>query len=250
MVADERASALAGGSADLRPFTTGYSRVEEHWDVVLQPDGSARASITIRREQHLVAERNWRFVARRGDPQARARRARIGLATACTAMIAAGATLWTVWTRPVAPPPVILALPAPVVSPPVQQPPAANAPALAAASKPTTARSPVPLIFPLERPASLSHTPEKAAAPLAEVPLDARPAVRAAIARAFASGEAEAWRDETLTGFVVVGPAETAATGICRNTVILARGGTDGDRTISRLRCEAADGSIAATSTP
>lgn len=237
-----------GPRDDLGPFT-GYSRVEERWDISVQPDGSARASVIVRREQHLTAERNWRFVARREAPLAQARRMRLGLAGACVAVVAAGAALWAAWTHPVPSPPVILPLPVP---PAQTQSPATMVPVTPVAPKPVATRSPVPLIFPLERPAVKAAAPD-AVSPLASVsdgPLDSRPAVRTAIARAFASQEAEAWSDDALTGFVVVGPAETTADGICRSTVILARGGPDGDRTISRRRCETADGSIVASGTP
>ena len=77
-------------------------------------------------------------------------------------------------------------------------------------------------------------------------PLDRRPVVQAAIARAFASGEPEAWAEGDLSGFVVVGPAEAAGGGSCRNTVLLVRGGQNGDQTVSRRRCQAANGAISA----
>ena len=253
----DRVPTIVGAAAVPRQpdmLACNYSRVEERWEVELRPDGSARASVVILREQQIGQDHRWRFIARRELPLAAARRSRLGLTAACVAMLAAATALWAAWTRPIPPSPVTLALPvaSPTPRPVIIAPPSPDS--LAKVSAPETApmRSPVPLIFPLERPKPTSPASQTAGPVLAvqNGPVDARPAVRDAIARAFASGEAEAWSDDGLTGFVVVGPAEAAASGVCRNTVILVRGGVDGDRTISRRRCQAAGGALVARDNP
>ncbi|SNS74953.1 hypothetical protein SAMN06295912_11477 [Sphingomonas laterariae] len=255
LLVDDSADALmVGARGEAAPVAYSYSRVEEHWDILVRPDGSAKASVVVRREQQVSSDHRWRFVARRELPLAAERRSRLGLAAACMAMVTASAALWMAWARPApqAAKVITVSVPAPpLVTPsmtggePTGTPPAANQ----AMAKPVPrAPTPVPLIFPLERKLPLraeSPGPQPSAV-AANIPVEARPAVRSAMSRAFASGEAEAWSDDALTGFVVVGPVEAGADGTCRNTVILARGGENGDRTISKRRCQAASGAISA----
>lgn len=228
------------GTDDRRaPADFSFSSVEERWDVELRADGSARASVVVRREQQIGDARQWRFVARRELPGAAAHRSRVGVIAAGVAVIAASAALWAAWTRPAAPTTNVVVVPMPATPPPS---PNGAAIAPVAAAPPVPVRAPVPLVFP--PPGQAADKTDDAPRAMSSQPLDARPAVRDAMARAFASGDAEAWSDGTLSGFVVVGPAEAADGPSCRNTVILARGGEDGDRTISRRRCQAKDGSI------
>lgn len=230
-----------------------YSRVEEQWDIRLRPDGSARASVVVRRERQVSSDRRWRFVARRELPQqADIRRSRLAIGLSCAAALMAGIAAVGAWwaaNRPVPRDTLVLSLPpAPPQAPPVAiLPPRGEAssarPIIAAPpprrdaqadAGPAAPRAPKPLLYPAA-PAPARTEASKPFAP--DIPLERRPAVRAAMARAFASGEAEAWREDGLSGFVVVGPAEMEGAAACRNTVILARGGEDGDRTVSRRRC-------------
>lgn len=217
-----------------------YSSVEERWAIELRPDGSATASVVVRREQQVGDPQRWRFIARRELPGAVETRSRLTLIASAAAVLAAAAALWGAWSRPAMPAPNVVVVRLPFAPSPPAPSQAGVLPAAAARSP--AIRTPVPLVFPLPRRAiDKTKQPPPVAA---DLPLDARPAVRGAMTRAFASGEAEAWSDGTLSGFVVVGPAEASAGGSCRDTAILARGGEDGDRTISRQRCQASDGSI------
>lgn len=248
---DSAATTELGPPALSSPVTYSYSRVEERWEIHLRPDGSARASVVVKREQQVSTDERWRFVARRGLPGEAVRRPRRRLAAAAAALvaiIAGGWLAWSAWPRhaaaeqlvtiPIAKAPVA-ASPPPLVAPP---PPAAPvSPPAARVARAEVPKVPVVLpqqVIPAETPdRSLSQEPDRR-------PLDRRPAVQSAVARAFASGEAEPWTDGDLTGFVVVGPVDMVDGATCRNTVILGRGGPDGDQTTSRRRCQAADGSI------
>lgn len=217
-----------------------YQAVEERWAIELRPDGSATASVVVRREQQVGDPERWRFIARRALPGTPTW---LTLVASGAAVLAAAAALWGAWSRPVTPVPNVVVVRVPFAPSPA---PAASqgGVAPAGAARTPAIRTPVPLVFPLPRRAiDKADQPPPVAA---DLPLDARPAVRSAMTKAFASGEAEAWSDGTLSGFVVVGPAEVSAGGSCRDTAILARGGLDGDRTVSRQRCQASDGSIRA----
>lgn len=246
---DSAGRPLALPSED-RPAPYRYSSVEERWEIRLQPDGSAHASVVVRREQQVAADRRWRFVARRGLPGMGWGRARLWLAAgsgALAALVAGGWLAASFWPRP-APQPqtVTIAMPPPMVmmAPPPVAPPAAPA-GLSRSSAPDPVRADTPRV-PVVLPPPAERDPQAASAPAVadHRPIDRRPAVQAAIARAFASGEAEAWADGDLTGFVVVGPAELAGGANCRNTVVLVRGGQSGDQTVSHRRCQAANGAI------
>jgi len=249
-----------GPHGEAGPVSYSYSRVEERWEIRLQPDGSARASVVVRREQHVSTDQRWRFVARRELPGAALRRTRRRIVAAGAALVALAAGAWGVWTAwprtaaashivtlPV-PAAQTVATPPPLLGPP---PPAARdaAPSPPPRTPATQTVEHVPVLLPppvkpeQARPAAPETAPRPAAPD--NRPLDARAAVRAALSRAFASGEAEAWSENGLSGFVVVGPVELADGTSCRNTVILARGGDNGDQTVSHRRCQAADGSIA-----
>lgn len=244
-----------GPPVEDRPATYRYSSIEERWEIRLRPDGSARASVVVRRQQQVDAGRRWHFVARRGLPAIGWERARLWLAASgatLAALVAGGWLAWSAWSRPVPqpqtvtiamPPPTVMMAPPPPAAPPTAlrsqpQPPAPD---------PVRADTPrVPVVLP-PPPQRDEATPSAPAAPAVDTdkrPLDRRPAVQAAIARAFASGEPEAWAEGDLTGFVVVGPAEVAGGASCRNTVVLVRGALNGDRTVSRRRCQAANGTI------
>lgn len=227
-----------------------YSSVEERWEIRLQPDGSAHASVMVRREQQLARDRGWRLIARRGLPGLVARRTHLWLAAAgagLAALVAGGWLAASAWPRP-APQPqtVTIAMPPPMVMmapPPIAPPAARRDMPQPAASDPVRADMPrVPVVLP--SPGEQDIAASSAPATPDSRPLDRRPAVKAAIARAFASGEPEAWAEGDLTGFVVVGPAEASGGASCRNTVLLVRGGQNGDQTVSRRRCQAANGAI------
>ena len=203
-----------------------YQAVEERWAIELKPDGSATASVVVRREQQVGDPERWRFIARRALPGTPTW---LMLVASGAAVLAAAAALWGAWSRPatLAPNVVVVRVPFAPSPSPSPSPVASEGGATPAGAARTPAiRTPVPLVFPLPRRAI-----DKADQPppiAADLPLDARPAVRSAMTKAFASGEAEAWSDGTLSGFVVVGSAEASAGGSCRDTAILARGGQDG----------------------
>ncbi|MBB6122690.1 hypothetical protein [Sphingobium subterraneum] len=117
--------------------------------------------------------------------------------------------------------------------------------AAAPAEKPKLAFAPVPLAMPSEK-RSVEDAPSQALSPSASLemvdtpldgrPLDQIPAVRDAIKRALATGDMQQWDYGTLTGFVVVGPAQVGA-GNCRRGSILARNGGFVGRTQAFERC-------------
>lgn len=248
-----------GPRGEAGPVTYSYSRVEERWEIRLQPDGSARASVVVRREQQVSTDEHWRFVARRGLPGESLRRMRRRIAAgtaALVALVAGGWLAWSHWPRaasaqqmvtiPIARAPSAASPPA-MVPPPASAPPRSIPPVAARAVErarptPPAAVPRVPVVLPAG--SVVADMPALPSGAGEILPLDRRASVQAAISRAFVSGEAEAWSDGDLSGFIVVGPVELADGGNCRNTVILTRGGVGGDRTTSHRRCQAANGSI------
>lgn len=256
-VDDSPADLELGPSAEAGPVTYSYSRVEERWEIRLRPDGSARASVVVRREQQVGTQQHWRFVARRGLPGEALRRMRRRLAAAGAALVAvvgAGWLAWSAWPRQTSPDPVLvipiarapaLATPPPVVAPPPaaeEKPAVSRPPARAMVAKAPAVTAPPPSSVEIEAPSVPPVRDERSVGD--DRPLDRRIGVETAVARAFASGEAEMWNDGDLSGFVVVGPVDLVGGASCRNTVVLTRGAAGGDQTVSHRRCQAADGSI------
>ncbi len=128
---------------------------------------------------------------------------------------------------------------APPRSPPAASAGQANVPAQAPVAPPTEA----------ELPAAIAEPEPAAEAAADQVPADAAPvdlaelaAVREAFAKAVESGAAEAWQENGLAGYVVLGPSSVVDRSVCRNVAIWVEPAGRNGQVMDGRKCLGSDG--------
>ncbi len=121
----------------------------------------------------------------------------------------------------------------------------------AAGAERTNVPAPAPVAPPVEGdlPAPIAEPDAAVAAAVDEVPADAAPvdlgelaAVREAFGRAVESGAAEAWQENGLAGYVVLGPSSVVDRSVCRNVAIWVEPAGRNGQVMDGRKCLGPDG--------
>jgi hypothetical protein len=196
-----------------------FVQAEESWD-------EARGLRLIRRR----AVRVTLPTAAAGRPQ------RLAWAASGVALVASAGllalTVSGVGSAPPPPPPPAVEIELDAPAPARQAPP------------PAPAAKAVPIAVPPE--AAPEAVPEKAAEPETREPeplqLGRLGTVQAAFEKSVASGTAEPWEENGLSGYAVAGPANVDGEQVCRNLAILLRQPGSAGQVIDGRKCLTADG--------